>query len=223
MKYREKLEVMCHVTIVNQPLKDVKAMLGDLWGSEVENIIALAGDPPEGASAPWKAHPDGYRNARELIDVARRGQAGWYDFFSIAVAGFPEVHPRAESREADLKYLKEKVEAGADVVITQLFFDNRDFYRYVEDVKRLGVRVPVVPGILPILSVPQVRRFTSLCGAKIPRRLTELLEKVENDDDGAVQLGIDYATEQCAGLLASGVPGIHFYSLNKSRSVKSVC
>ena len=135
MKYREKLEVMCHVTIVNQPLKDVKGMLGDLWGSEIENIIALAGDPPEGASVPWTAHPDGYQNARELIDVAKRGQAGWYDFFSVAVAGFPEVHPRAESRESDLKYLKEKVDAGADVVITQLFFDNDDYFRYVEDAR----------------------------------------------------------------------------------------
>jgi len=222
MKYREKLEVMCHVTIVNQPLKDVKAVLGDLWGSEVENIIALAGDPPEGASAPWKAHPDGYRNARELIDVARRGQAGWYDFFSIAVAGFPEVHPRAPSRESDLKYLKEKVDAGADVVITQLFFDNDDFFRFVEDARAIGINVPIVPGVLPIRSVAQVRRFTKLCAAKIPPRLEALLAKVEDDDEAATQLGIEYATEQCEGLIEYGVPGLHFYSLNKARSVVAI-
>ena len=197
-------------------------MLGDLWGSEVENIIALAGDPPEGASAPWKAHPDGYRNARELIDVARRGQAGWYDFFSIAVAGFPEVHPRAESRESDLKYLKEKVDAGADVVITQLFFDNDDYFRFVEDARAIGITVPIVPGVLPIRSVAQVRRFTKLCAAKIPPRLEALLAKVEDDDEAATQLGIDYATEQCEGLIEYGVPGLHFYSLNKARSVVAI-
>ena len=222
MKYREKLEVMCHVTIVNQPLKDVKSVLGDLWGSEVENIIALAGDPPEGASAPWKAHPDGYQNARELIDVAKRGQAGWYDFFSVAVAGFPEVHPRAESRESDLKYLKEKVDAGADVVITQLFFDNDDYFRFVEDARAIGITVPIVPGVLPIRSVAQVRRFTKLCAAKIPPRLEALLAKVEDDDEAAAQLGIDYATEQCEGLIEFGVPGLHFYSLNKARSVVAI-
>ncbi len=222
MKYREKLEVMCHVTIVNQPLKDVKGMLGDLWGSEVENIIALAGDPPEGASVPWTAHPDGYQNARELIDVAKRGQAGWYDFFSIAVAGFPEIHPRAESRESDLKYLKEKVDAGADVVITQLFFDNDDYFRFVEDARAIGIKVPIVPGVLPIRSVAQVRRFTKLCAAKIPPRLEALLAKVEDDDEAAAQLGIDYATEQCEGLIESGVPGLHFYSLNKARSVAAI-
>ena len=222
MKYREKLEVMCHVTIVDQPVKQVKSVLGDLWGSEIENIIALAGDPPEGASVPWKAHPDGYQNARELIDVARRGQSGWYDFFSIAVAGFPEVHPRAESRESDLKYLKEKVDAGADVVITQLFFDNDDYYRFVEDARAIGITVPIVPGVLPIRSVAQVRRFTKLCAAKIPPRLEALLANVEDDDEATLQLGIDYATEQCEGLIEFGVPGLHFYSLNKARSVVAI-
>jgi methylenetetrahydrofolate reductase (NADPH) len=222
MKYREKLEVMCHVTIVDQPVKQVKSVLGDLWGSEIENIIALAGDPPEGAAVPWKAHPDGYQNARELIDVARRGQSGWYDFFSIAVAGFPEVHPRAESRETDLKYLKEKVDAGADVVITQLFFDNEDYYRYVEDVRALGVTVPIVPGMLPIKSAAQCRRFAGMCGARIPPRLDELLTKVHDDDEAAIEMGIEYCTEQCQGLLDFGVPGFHFYSLNRARSVSAI-
>ena len=144
------------------------------------------------------------------------------NWFSIAVAGFPEVHPRAESREADLKYLKEKVDAGADAVITQLFFDNDDYYRYVEDVRKLGVTVPIVPGMLPVQSTAQTRRFTALCQSKIPSRLEALLVKVENDNAAAVQLGIDYATEQCEGLLKFGVPGIHFYSLNKSHSVKAI-
>jgi methylenetetrahydrofolate reductase (NADPH) len=222
LRYAEKLEVMCHLTIVNQPFHKVKGILGDLWGSEIENIIALAGDPPEGASAPWKAHPDGFRNSRELIEAAKRGQHGWYDFFSVAIAGFPEGHPRSESRESDLRYTKEKVDAGADVIITQLFFDNEDFYRYSDELKAMGVTVPIVPGVLPIQSAAQVRRFTKLCGARIPPRLEELLAGVEDDDEAAVQLGIDYATEQCEGLLEYGVPGLHFYSLNKSRSVAAI-
>jgi methylenetetrahydrofolate reductase (NADPH) len=200
----------------------VKGVLGDLWGSEIENIIALAGDPPEGATAPWKAHPDGFRTSRELIEAAKRGQSGWYDFFSVAIAGFPEGHPRSESRESDLQYTKEKVDAGADVIITQLFFDNDSFFRYSEDLKELGVTVPIVPGVLPIQSVPQVRRFAKMCGATIPPRLEELLAGVEDDDEAARRLGIDYATEQCEGLLEYGVPGLHFYSLNKADSVTAI-
>jgi len=143
--------------------------------------------------------------------------------FSIAVAGFPEVHPRAVSRASDLGYLKEKVEAGADAIITQLFFDNDDYYRYVEDVRRLGVKVPIVPGVLPILSASQVRRFTALCQAKIPPQLDAVLAKVEQDDAAAVEAGIDYATRQCEGLIKFGVPGLHFYSLNKSYSLRAIC
>jgi methylenetetrahydrofolate reductase (NADPH) len=143
-------------------------------------------------------------------------------WFSVAVAGFPEVHPRAESRDADLRYLKQKVDEGADAVITQLFFDNDDYYRYVEDVRRLGVQVPIVPGVLPIQSTAQTRRFTALCGSRIPPRLEALLATVDHDDAAALELGIDYATEQCEGLLRFGVPGIHFYSLNKSRSVMAI-
>ncbi len=222
LKWREKLEVMCHLTIVNQHSAVVREVVGDLWGNDIDNIIALAGDPPEGADAPWKAHPDGFRNSRELVNTIVRGQSGWFDFFSIAVAGFPEVHPRAESPESDLKYLKEKVDAGADVVITQLFFDNEDYYRYVEDCRAIAIEVPIVPGMLPIQSASQCRRFAKMCGARIPPRLDELLTAVEDDDEAAIELGIDYCTEQCQGLLEFGVPGFHFYSLNRSRSVTAV-
>jgi methylenetetrahydrofolate reductase (NADPH) len=210
------IEVMCHLTLVGQSKDEVRGVLAELKRRGIENIIALGGDPPRDAPD-WKPHPDGFRHSIELVREAMA-----HGCFSIAVAGFPEVHPRAESREADLRYLKEKVDAGADVVITQLFFDNQDFYRFVEDVRRLGVKVPIVPGVLPILSVPQVRRFTALCGSKIPPRLEHMMQQVENDEEGAARLGIDYATEQCEGLLRFGVPGIHFYSLNKSRSVMEI-
>ena len=210
------LEVMCHLTVVGQSKEEVRSVLGRLQQMGIENMIALGGDPPQGVED-WTPHPGGFQHSIELVKEAAARRC-----FSIAVAGFPEVHPRAESRESDLRYLKEKVEAGADVVITQLFFDNDDYYRYVEDVRKLGVSAPIVPGVLPVLSVPQVRRFTALCAAKIPPQLERLLAKVENDEEGAVSLGIDYATEQCASLLKFGAPGIHFYSLNKSRSVTAI-
>jgi methylenetetrahydrofolate reductase (NADPH) len=210
------LEVMCHLTVVGQSKDEVRSVLRRLKEKEIENIIALSGDPPQGMTD-WKPHPDGFHHSIELVR-----EAVSHGSFSIAVAGFPEVHPRAESRESDLKYLKAKVDAGADVVITQLFFDNDDYYRYVEDLRNRGLSAPVVPGVLPVLSAAQVRRFTALCGARIPPRLERELAQVENDEEAAARLGIDYATEQCAGLLAFGAPGIHFYSLNKSRSIKAI-
>jgi methylenetetrahydrofolate reductase (NADPH) len=210
------LEVMCHLTVVGQPKDDVRAVLQRLKEKGIENMIALSGDPPQGV-ADWKPHPDGFRHSIELVK-----EAAAYGCFSIAVAGFPEVHPRSKSREEDLRYLKEKVDAGADVIITQLFFDNEHFFRFVDDLRKLGVTVPIVPGVLPILSAAQVRRFADLCGAKIPPRLQHSLAAVEGDDEGAVELGIDYATDLCRGLLDFGVPGIHFYSLNKARSVKAI-
>ncbi len=211
------LEVMCHLTVVGQSKDEVRSVLNKLKDKRIENIIALGGDPPQGTTN-WTPHPDGFHYAAELVrEAVAQGS------FSIAVAGFPEVHPRAQSRESDLKYLKEKVDAGAVAVITQLFFDNEDFYHYVDDVRKLGVGVPIVPGIMPILSAPQVRRFTALCSSKIPPRLEKELAKVENDDDGAVKVGVDYATRQCEDLIKRGVPGIHFYSLNKSHSLQAIC
>jgi methylenetetrahydrofolate reductase (NADPH) len=211
------LEVMCHLTVVGQAKDEARAILKKLKEKGIENMIALGGDPPQGM-VDWHPHPDGFHHAVELVR-----EAAMFGGFSIAVAGFPEVHPRAESRASDLRYLKEKVDAGAVGIITQLFFNNDDYYRYVEDVRRMGVLVPIVPGVLPILSAPQVRRFTSLCCAKIPALLERQLSKVENDDEAAIQLGIDYASRQCEGLIKFGVPGLHFYSLNKSRSVQAIC
>jgi len=211
------LEVMCHLTVVGQSKDDARAVLKRLKKKGIQNLLALGGDPPQGM-ADWEPHPDGFHHA---VDLVREAKA--LEGFSIAVAGFPEVHPRAESRASDLRFLKEKVDAGAVAVITQLFFDNEDFYRFAEDLRTLGVTVPIVPGILPILSAPQVRRFTTLCCSKIPPRLESQLAKVENSDDAAVELGIEYATQQCQDLIKHGVPGIHFYSLNKSHSLQAIC
>ena len=211
------LEVMCHLTVVGQSKDEARGILQRLKAKGIENLLALGGDPPQGM-ADWRPHPDGFHHAIELVREAL--SAGG---FSVAVAGFPEVHPRAVSRESDLRFLTEKVEAGAAAIISQLFFDNDDFFRFADDLTKLGVSVPIVPGILPILSAAQVRRFTSLCGSKIPAALEQQLVKVDADDDAAVQLGIEYATRQCEDLIKYGVRGLHFYSLNKAYSVQSIC
>jgi methylenetetrahydrofolate reductase (NADPH) len=211
------LNVMCHLTVVGQSKDEARSVLRKLKEKGIKNILALGGDPPQGM-VDWKPHPDGFHHAAELVREAVR-----FGDFSIAVAGFPEVHPRAESRASDLKYLKEKVDAGAVAIITQLFFDNEAYCRYVEDARKLGICVPIVPGILPILSASQIRRFTALCCAKIPPQLERELIKVENDDEAAIQLGIDYATRQCEALIKFGVSGLHFYSLNKSYSLQALC
>ena len=220
LRHEAGLEVMCHLTVVNQPKSNVRSVLQYLRDNDIENLIALAGDPPRGSDElDWTPHPDGYHHSRELVADARAFRQGW---FSIAVAGFPEVHPRAVDRASDLRYLKEKVDAGADVIITQLFYDNDDFFRYVEDVRALGVDVPIVPGMMLIQSSAQCRRIASLCKSKIPRRLERKLEQVEDDAEAALQLGIDYTTEQCQALLDYGVPGFHFYSLNRARQITAI-
>jgi methylenetetrahydrofolate reductase (NADPH) len=212
------LDMMCHLTVVGQSRAEVRAVLDQLRANDVRNIIALGGDPAPGTD--WAPHADGFRYAHELVSEALGWDGGGQ--FSVAVAGFPEVHPRATSRESDLRYLKAKVDAGAAVVITQLFFDNDDFYRFVEDARRIGIEVPIVPGMLPIRSAAQARRFTAMCGARIPAKLDALLATVEDDDAAAVRLGIDYTTEQCEQLLRFGVPGFHFYSLNRADALLEI-
>ncbi|MDX6680594.1 MAG: methylenetetrahydrofolate reductase [Solirubrobacteraceae bacterium] len=220
LRHEAGLEVMCHLTVVNQPKSQVHGVLDYLRDNGIENLIALAGDPPRGSDElDWTPHPDGYHHSRELVEDVLAMQSDW---FSIAVAGFPEVHPRAVDRESDLRYLKEKVDAGADVIITQLFYDNEDFFRYVDDVRALGIDVPIVPGMMLIQSSAQCRRIASMCKSKIPRTLERMLEQVEGDPEAALQLGIDYTTQQCQALLDYGVPGFHFYSLNKARQITAI-
>jgi methylenetetrahydrofolate reductase (NADPH) len=213
---RCNLEVMCHLTVVGQSKADARAILDRLKQRRIENLLALGGDPPQGMPD-WQPHPDGFQHAIELVR-----EAAAHGCFSIGVAGFPEVHPRAHSRAADLDFLKQKIEAGAAAVITQLFFDNEDYYRFVDDLRSMGVTVPIIPGVLPILSAPQVRRFTALCCAKIPAKLERELVRVEDDENAAIEMGIEYATRQCEDLIKFGVPGLHFYSLNKSYSLLSI-
>ena len=210
------MEVMCHLTVVGQSKDGVRSVLERLKEKKIENLIALGGDPPQGV-ADWSVHPDGYHHSAELVR-----EAAGHHWFSIAVAGFPEVHPRAESREADLRYLKEKVDAGADFVLTQLFFDNALYFDYVKQARAAGVKVPIIPGIMPITDFKQLDKFVGMCGATIPAKVRAELTPIQDDLDAVYRYGVDYATRQCQELLDRGAPGLHFYTLNTSRATRDI-
>ncbi|HEX4147862.1 MAG TPA: methylenetetrahydrofolate reductase, partial [Pirellulales bacterium] len=177
----------------------------------IQNIVALRGDPPRGQAA-FQAVAGGYRYAHELVTLVRRE----FPAFGVAVAGYPEVHQEAVSPELDLDHLKFKVDCGADVVITQLFYNNDDFFRFQERCRRAGIAVPIVPGVLPITNLAQVRRITTMCGARLPSELVSALEVHENSLQDQFEVGVDHATRQVQQLLDARVPGVHFYVLNKS-------
>jgi methylenetetrahydrofolate reductase (NADPH) len=176
----------------------------------------LRGDPPAGQSGFVKTE-GGFGYADELVAFA----AARHDF-CLAVAGYPEGHPQCLNRIRDLENLKRKVDAGADVIVTQLFFDNAEFYRFRDEAERAGIKVPVVAGIMPITNVSQIKRFIGMCGAKIPHPLLLKLEAIEHDADAVYAAGVDHATEQCADLLKQQVAGLHYYTLNKSTATRQI-
>ncbi len=210
------LEVMSHITCVGQTKSEIDKILHKLQKNHIENIIGLRGDPPKGSDK-FVATDGGFKHASELIHHIDTQ----YDF-CIAAAGYPESHTESETPEIDIEYLKHKVDMGVDFIITQLFFDNTYYYNFVEKARASGITVPIIPALLPILNVSQIRRFTTLCGASIPTTLNSKLSHVENDDDQVIQLGIEYATEQAEDLLSNKVPGVHFYVLNKNYSVQKI-
>lgn len=212
------LTALAHLTCVNATREQVGEVLAQAQTLGVKNILALRGDPP-GGMGEFVPTPGGFEFSYQLVNFIR--QSG---DFSIGVAGFPEGHIACrEGREVDWARLKGKIDAGADFVLTQLFFDNADFYTFRDHlVKKLGVTVPLVPGILPILGASQIKRFTALCGARIPDALMTRLNELGDNDAATTEFGIEYATAQCADLLRSGAPGIHFYTLNKAYSTTRV-
>jgi methylenetetrahydrofolate reductase (NADPH) len=211
------LTALAHLTCTGHTRDEVRAVLDQIRALGCQNILALRGDPPIGGD--FQKTPGGFEYASELVRFIRE-QNG----FSVGVAGFPEGHIANKlGKHDDWKHLKEKVDAGADFVLTQLFFDNADFYEFRDYVtNKLGVQVPLVPGIVPIMSATQITKFTQLCGAKIPPPLRAKLDALGDNDEAAADFGIEYATRQCKDLLRSGVPGLHFYTLNKSRSTLQV-
>ncbi len=215
-KQSADVEVMAHLTCAGQTVEELDDVLQRLDEAGIENVIALRGDPPRGEQQ-FTVTEGGFSHASELVTHIRAN----YNF-GIAAACYPEGHTEAESLERDLQYAKLKVDNGADFLITQLFFDNDDYFAFADRAAAAGIGVPVIPGILPVLSAPQIRRFTALCGSKIPPGLDAELESLGEDDEAVRELGIEYAARQVEELWAAGVPGVHFYVLNRSYSVSKI-
>jgi methylenetetrahydrofolate reductase (NADPH) len=180
-------------------------------------IVALRGDTP--ADPSYKPAPDGLRYANELVAMIRDE----FPDLSIIVAGYPEKHPEAPSMEIDLENLKRKVDAGADAVISQLFYDNEDFFRFRDQCDRAGIQAPIIPGLLPVTNLAQIKRITTLCGAKLTDRLLRRLEAHAEDEEGQFSVGVYYAARQVEELVEQGAPGVHFYVMNKSRAAAMIC
>jgi methylenetetrahydrofolate reductase (NADPH) len=212
-----KLRAMAHLTCVGHTQAELGGVLDELWNAGVENVLALRGDPPAG-QAQFVPAEGGFANADALVCFAAARHP-----FCIGVAGYPEGHPQCLNRTRDLEHLKQKVDNGASFIITQLFFDNTQFYRFRDAARAMGIKVPIIAGIMPVLNVSQIKRFVSMCGAKIPHPLLTKVEAMEADPEAVHAAGVAYAVQQCNDLLNAGVDGIHFYTLNKSKATVQIC
>ena len=210
------LEAMAHFTCVGATTEQLRGTLDEMRAAGVENVLALRGDPPEGQTE-WTKTEGGLEYSTELAQLI----AANYDF-SIGAACFPEVHPEARDMDSDIAFLKKKVEAGARFLITQLFFDNELYFEFVREARAAGIDVPIIPGIIPVTGYAQIKRFTERCGASIPALYERELAARAEDPDAVKDLGVAYATLQCADLLSRGAPGIHFYTLNRSPATRSI-
>jgi len=210
------IEAMAHLSCVGEPAERLVEILAEIDSAGIQNVLALRGDPPRGEVS-WRPHPGGLSYSVELIRLIRER----FDF-CVGAACFPEIHPDAPDRASDLGYAREKVEAGASFLITQLFFDNELYFGYVEEARNAGVDVPIIPGIMPITNYGQIKRFTEMCGASIPEELTAQLDGRADDPEAVAELGVAYATLQCSDLLARGAPGVHFYTLNRSPATRAI-
>jgi methylenetetrahydrofolate reductase (NADPH) len=216
VKRRFRLPVASHLTCVGSTADQLRHYLTEATRREIDAVVALRGDPPRG-DATFRPVEGGLRYANELVTVVR----GEFPHFGIAVAAYPEKHQEAADEVIDLENLKRKVAAGADVAITQLFYDNAAFFRFRDRYETEGIEVPLVPGILPVTNLAQIQRITSLCGARLPASFIDRLSK-SDDADWQFQVGVEFATRQVDELLAAGIPGLHFYVLNKSQATGAV-
>ena len=210
------IETMSHLSCVGATKSDIDGILNDLATADIDNILALGGDPPRDQPildrSAWE-----FQHANELAAYIKTRQR-----FCVGGACYPEGHIDAPSKEIDLQYCRQKVNDGADFLITQLFFDNRDYLDFVERARAAGIAVPIVPGIMPVTNFTQIKRFAKLCGATIPSQMHVDMAPLENDPDKVEALGIAHAARQCRELLDAGAPGFHFYTLNKSRAVMHI-
>ena len=208
---------MAHLTCVGHTADEIGGILDQLWSQGIRNVLALRGDPPQGQSQ-FVATQGGFAYANELTAFIRSRHD-----FCIGVAGYPEGHPQCLNRTRDMENLRKKIDAGGNFVITQLFFDNTEFYRFRDQARAAGIKAPIIAGIMPVLNVGQIKRFISMCGAKIPHSLLLKVEAAEENPESVYSIGVDYAVQQCRDLLANGVDGLHFYTLNKSKATVEIC
>ena len=214
---QQGLTAMAHMTCVNATREDTAGVLEQARSLGITNILALRGDPPGGIGH-FQQTEGGFEFSYELVRYIKH-----LGGFSIGVAGFPEGHIAcSEGKHADWRHLKHKIDQGADFVITQLFFDNRDFLEFRDYLSSLGVTVPLIPGIMPVMSAAHIKRIVALCGAALPPALVTELDARGDDDEAVTQFGIEYATRQCEELLREGAPGLHFYTLNKARATTQI-
>ena len=209
---------VAHLTCVMHTKSQIKNILEEVKRRNVHNILALRGDPPK-ENPNWKPGPDNFHYSSELISFMRQN---FGDYFGIGVAGFPEGHVLCPDRDEDAGYLKRKIDAGADFVITQLFFDNKDYFEYVARLGKLGIDRRVIPGVLPITDYNGLVRFCAACGASIPQKVNDIFKPIASDPEKTLEAGIKFCVEQCRQLLTLGAPGIHFYTLNKIEPVSTI-
>ena len=219
LKRDVEVEPVAHVTCVGSPREEIARVLDEVAEAGIQNVLALRGDPPRGETA-FVPHPDGFRHASELVAFVRSRPSRWR--FCVGAAAYPEGHVETRDLAQDLVHLKAKVDAGSDFLVTQLFFENQHYFRFVERARAAGIGVPVIPGIMPLTSVEQIERFTAMCGASIPPPLQAALEVRRADPDASLQFGVAYASLQAAELIRGGAPGIHFYTLNRSPSSRAI-
>jgi methylenetetrahydrofolate reductase (NADH) len=216
IKHELGVEAMAHLTCVSHSRGEIEEVLAGLHAEGIENIMALRGDPPRGQQR-FVPPEDGFAYAMELVHAIRA-----HGGFGIGVAGYPEGHPEAPAYEVSLRHQIEKVQAGADFIVSQLFMDNADFLRWRDDLRRAGITVPIVPGILPALSAKQIGGFAALCGAAVPAALRVGLERFEAHPESAAAYGLVFAMRQIEALLSEGVDGVHLYALNRLESIRAV-
>ena len=209
---------VAHLTCVMHTKDEIKKILADIQRRRIHNVLALRGDPPKD-NPDWKPSAENFKYSSELCAFIRKN---FGDYFGIGVAGFPEGHLLCRDRNRDAEFLKMKIDNGADFVITQLFFNNQDYFDYVKRLRKLGVTNRVLPGILPITDYQGLVRFCALCGAAVTDELKKIFEPIQNDKDATLQAGIDFCVRQCRELLAGGAPGIHFYTLNQSPATRVI-
>jgi len=212
------MEAMAHLTCVGSTSEELEVVLERLVDAGIENVLALRGDPPKGQTE-FSAVQGGFQYASQLVEMIRQRYGSR---LCVGGAGYPERHTECLNPHVDLMNLKRKVDAGLDFVITQLFFDNRRYFEFLDRARAAGIQVPIVPGIMPITNAAQVERFTSSCGATLPYDLASELHRRRENAADVLKLGIAYATSQCTQLLMSGAPGIHFYTLNRSTATKDI-